>query len=230
MPARAVTFDFGQTLCDLDTDLLSRRLAGRGLTVAPDRLEAASTGAWSAYDAAIHAGMGGHPWEFFMTRLLALAGAPEPAAAEAAAWLWTEQPRLNLWRRPIAGMIELVRALRAAGLPVGVVSNSEGKLAELCAEIGWEGEFLFVADSGKLGMEKPAPGIFHWAVERLGVPAAEVVHVGDSFPADVEGARRAGLQALWFRGRGARSLPEGVRRAEDAAEVRAALRALGTPV
>ncbi|APR82379.1 Hypothetical protein A7982_07728 [Minicystis rosea] len=230
LPALAVTFDFGQTLCDLDTAMLSRRLAERGLDVAAERLEASVPEAWSAYDAAIVAGHGGHPWKFLMTRLLSLAGAAEAPAREATDWLWTEQPHQNLWRRPIAGMIEVVRALRAAGAKVGVVSNSEGKLAELAHEIGWGNEFLFVADSGKLGMEKPEPGIFLWAVERLGVPAAQVVHIGDSWAADVEGARRAGLRAIWFRGKGPRTLTEDVQRADDEASVRAALRAWGIDV
>jgi putative hydrolase of the HAD superfamily len=124
-------------------------------------------------------------------------------------------------------MIELVRALRGRGVPVGVVSNSEGRLAELIAEIGWGEEFLCVADSGKLGIEKPDPAIFHLAAEALGVAAAAVIHVGDSFGADVRGALGAGLQAVWFRGRGAPALPEGVRRAEDAPGLAAALREMG---
>jgi putative hydrolase of the HAD superfamily len=126
-------------------------------------------------------------------------------------------------------MIDVVRALRAAGVPVGIVSNSEGKLAELAAEIGWEKEFLFVADSGKLGIEKPDPAIFLWAAERLAVPAAQVVHIGDSWAADVEGALRAGMRAVWFQpsGGGARTLPAAAQRATDAAGVRAALRAWG---
>jgi putative hydrolase of the HAD superfamily len=230
LPALAVTFDFGQTLCDLDTGMLSRRLAERGLDVPADRLEAAVPEAWSAYDAAIHAGHGGHPWKFLMTRLLSLAGAPPDPARDAVDWLWTEQPSKNLWRRPIAGMIDVVRALRGAGVPVGIVSNSEGKLAELAAEIGWGDDFLFVADSGKLGIEKPDPAIFHWAAERLAVPAAQVAHVGDSWAADVEGALRAGMRAVWFQphgGGGTRALPLEAQRATDAAGVRAALRAWG---
>jgi len=158
-----------------------------------------------------------------MTRLLSLAGAPADPARDAVDWLWTEQPRKNLWRRPIAGMIDVVRALCLASVPVGIVSNSEGKLAELAAEIGWGHDFLFVADSGKLGMEKPDPAIFQWAAARLDVPLAQIVHVGDSWAADVEGALRAGMRAVWFRGDGGRALPPEVRRAEDAAGVRAAL-------
>ena len=46
--ARAVTFDFGQTLAEVDTDLLARRLAERGVACAPDALARATTAAWRA--------------------------------------------------------------------------------------------------------------------------------------------------------------------------------------
>jgi putative hydrolase of the HAD superfamily len=227
MSALAVTFDFGQTLCDLDTGMLARRLAERGISASAERLEAAVADGWRAYDAAIAAGFGGHPWKVFMASLLAAADVEEPARAAAVDWLWTEQPKQNLWRRPIAGMIELCRALRASGVPVGVVSNSEGRLAELIDEIGWGGDFVVVADSGKLGIEKPDPAIFAWTAQQLGVPLAGIVHVGDSWGADVDGAVRAGLRAIWFRARAPRALPSGVVRAENAEEVRAALAVWG---
>lgn len=222
----AVTFDFGQTLCDLDTAMLARRLGERGLTTSAEALEASVPDAWRAYDAAIAAGLGGHPWKTLMTRLLEGAGVAA-SLGDTVDWLWTEQPRQNLWRRPISGMIELVRELRGAGVPVGVVSNSEGRLAELVAEVGWADDFAVIADSGRLGMEKPDTAIFRWAAERLGVPLDRIVHVGDSWGADVVGALRAGMPAIWYRGRSPRPLPPEVRRAEDAAEVRAALEAWG---
>lgn len=227
MPSLAVTFDFGQTLCDLDTALLSRRLAERGLTVPEGRLEPAVTDGWRAYDAAIAAGLGGHPWKTFMASLLGSAGIAGAPLAETVDWLWDEQPQQNLWRRPIAGMIELCRELRAAGVPVGIVSNSEGRLAELVDEVGWSADFGVIADSGRLGVEKPDPFIFRWAAERMGVAVERIVHVGDSWGADIEGALRAGMRAIWFRGRWVRALPPEVRGAGEAAEVRAVLEGWG---
>ena len=140
LPALAVTFDFGQTLCDLDTGMLSRRLAERGLDVPADRLEAAVPEAWSAYDAAIHAGHGGHPWKFLMTRMLSLAGAPPDPARDAVDWLWTEQPSKNLWRRPIAGMIDVVRALWANARALGRRAEALGKRLEILLEVNISGE------------------------------------------------------------------------------------------
>ena len=60
-----------------------------------------------------------------MADLIVRAAGVDGADADAlAAWLWTEQPARNLWRRPVPGMIELVRDLRAAGIAVGVLSVS----------------------------------------------------------------------------------------------------------
>jgi putative hydrolase of the HAD superfamily len=127
-------------------------------------------------------------------------------------------------------MIELVGLLRAAGVRVGVLSNSEGKLAELFDEIGWGGRFDVVIDSGREGIEKPDPRIFEIAASRLGAPIEALVHVGDSKPADVDGARAAGARAIWF-GRVARAIDDaGVRSAHDAAACRDALHYFGAPL
>jgi putative hydrolase of the HAD superfamily len=226
MKARAVTFDAGQTLVELDTAMLSRRLAERGLTVDAPALDRAQPPAWRTYED-VMAGEGGHeePWQIFMRTLLEGAGVDAAQARALAAWLYDEQPTKNLWRRPIAGMFELAAELAARGVPVGIVSNSEGRLAELVDEIGWRAPFAAIIDSGRVGVAKPERAIFEHAARALGVEMGEVVHVGDSRSADIEGARAAGMRAIWFGDR-ARPRPDDgndVAVATDAAGVRAAL-------
>jgi len=46
------------------------------------------------------------------------------------------------------------------------------------------------------GIEKPDPRLFHLTLERLGVVAADVVHIGDNEIDDIEGASAAGVRAL----------------------------------
>ncbi|MEZ4368295.1 MAG: HAD family hydrolase [Kofleriaceae bacterium] len=217
---RALTFDAGQTLVELDPVLLGARLGERGVAVAAAALEEAIAPAWLAYDAAV-----GTPraWHAFMAATLEGAGVASAEVPALVDWLWSEQPRRNLWRRPVAGMLELADAARAAGLRIGVISNSEGRLAALFDELGWGGRFDDVVDSGVLGIEKPAPGIFEASFAALGVRADEVVHIGDSWPADVLGACALGARAIWFGRTDDRALPTGVARAKDAAEVAAAL-------
>lgn len=198
---RAVTFDFGQTLAEMDTAMLARRLAERGVSVTAAALEDARPAMWRRYNEAIREGLGGHPWVLLMTTLLRSVGVAADASVVLSEWLFTEQPRRNLWRRPIDGMIERVRGLRARGVPVGVISNSEGGLAHLIDEMGWTADFDVVADSGALGIEKPDRAIFAWTAARLGVDLGDIVHVGDSWAADYLGGRAAGMRVVLFRGR-----------------------------
>ena len=228
----AVTFDVGQTLLELDAAYLAARLASQGVVVTVAVIDAASAGAWASYEAEIRAGGEHHPWKLLMERWLAGAGVGAgagPGRHALVEWLWQAQPTHNLWRRPVPGMIDVVDALRGRGVVVGVVSNSEGHVAELLAEVGWGDRFAAVADSGRLGVAKPDPGIFAWAAAALGADPARSIHVGDSDAADVAGARAAGWSALWFgpqaaatRAAGAPARP-GVLVAADADEVAAAL-------
>lgn len=231
---RAVTFDAGQTIIQLDTAMLAARLREREVVVAPEAIVAAQAAAWRHYEAIVKAGGHETPWQGFMAALVGVAaGVDEAQAGALARWLWGEQPRRNLWRQPVPGMIEIVRELRAAGIGVGVISNSEGRLAELFDEIGWGGELGFVIDSGRVGIEKPDPRIFALALERLGVAAADAVHVGDSRVADVDGARAAGWRAVWFgdaAGAAARPDDDGIAVARDAAALRGVLRAWGVAI
>jgi putative hydrolase of the HAD superfamily len=233
----AVTFDYGQTLAELDTALLARRVGERGARVDAARLEAESPAAWAAYDDAKRRGETGFPaWRSFMATLLARAGAEsvlDPGSDMTSSlvdFLWSEQPKKNLWRRPIAGMAELVQGLAGRGVPLGIVSNSEGHLAELLAEMGLSRYFGVVADSGKLGFEKPDRRIFDFAAAGLGVEATDLVHIGDAWVADIEGALAVGARAIWIApGSGPDPLPAGVVRCATASDVRSALRGFGVP-
>jgi putative hydrolase of the HAD superfamily len=225
--ARAVTFDYGQTLADLDTELLARRAGERGVALQPARLDREAAAAWRAYGAAKRAGgTGPEPWLAFMRELLERAGAGRATASSLAQWLWSEQPRQNLWRKPIEPMLALCRELARAGVPLAVVSNSEGRLAELVAELGQAELFPVVADSGRVGFEKPDPRLLAWAASRLGVRPDEVVHVGDTWDADVEGALRAGARAIWITAEAGRAAQD-VWACRDAPEVRGVLVELG---
>ena len=192
---RAITFDAGQTLVELDTAMLSARLGERGVACTAAALERALPGAWKHHEAAVAAGAK-HPWKEMMTALLE--GAVVAGSAPHVDWLFDQQPTRNLWRRPVEGMRMLVEELHAARVPMAVLSNSEGRLEELLVELDWARLFVAIADSGRLGVSKPDPGIFAWTCERLGVAAEDVVHIGDSREADVEGAIAAGLRAVWF--------------------------------
>src|SRR6478609_7260878 len=158
---RAVTFDFGQTLAELDHDFLLKRVHTFGAELDPVASRAATVSAWHAYGAAKSLGHA-RAWQAMMLELLRAggvqkirAGAADPAYAEKIAQLlWDAQPTHNLWRKPIAGMFELCAELRAKHVPVGIISNSEGHLAELVEELGYGALFSVIIDSGRVGIDK----------------------------------------------------------------------------
>lgn len=84
--------------------------------------------------------------------------------------------------------------------PLAVVSNFYGNLPVVLADYGLSRFFGFVVESAVVGVRKPDPQIFTLAVERLGIPASEVLVVGDSFSKDIVPARQAGCQTVWFKG------------------------------
>jgi len=224
-----VTFDYGQTLAELDHDFLAQRVQSFGGQLDSSAAQAADVAAWAAYGAAKALGHA-RAWQRMMLEFLRAggirpaSGLDEPEYAEKIAnRLWDAQPSYNLWRKPVPGMFELVRALVAKQIAVGVISNSEGRLAELLQELGQAASFRVVVDSGRVGFDKPDARIFEHGAKAMGMALAEIVHVGDAWEADVVGARNAGAQAVWFRPTDARALPHGVVACRDARELRSAL-------
>jgi HAD superfamily hydrolase (TIGR01509 family) len=106
----------------------------------------------------------------------------------------------------------------AGSFALGVVSNFYGNVERILRDAGIGPLLGVVADSTVIGAAKPEAAIFRHAVARLGIPAGETLHVGDSYERDVLGARAAGLHAAWLTGeRGASATGD-----RDAADVRLA--------
>ena len=87
-------------------------------------------------------------------------------------------------------------ALRERGLKLGVISNWDDRLRPLLESLRFTDWFDSIVVSCEVGASKPAVAVFETAVQQLGVPADAILHVGDSFEMDVEGARNAGLNAV----------------------------------
>jgi putative hydrolase of the HAD superfamily len=54
-----------------------------------------------------------------------------------------------------------------------------------------------VITSEKVGVKKPNPKIFHYAMEISGASSEESMMIGDNFEADILGARNVGMQAIF---------------------------------
>ncbi|MFZ5815746.1 MAG: HAD family hydrolase [Bacillota bacterium] len=135
------------------------------------------------------------PWWIEHNRIgLAALGLPEEAATRVHR-LARELPDSD-WIDP--EVLPLLRHLRERGFQIGLVSNWDGTLVERCAVWGLTPYVDFIGDSEVYGSPKPDPAFFHHVLEQLGVAPAEAFHVGDSWGADVVGARAAGVTAVLF--------------------------------
>jgi putative hydrolase of the HAD superfamily len=92
-----------------------------------------------------------------------------------------------------------LRALRAAGVRLVVVSNWDASLRERLAETGLAALLDGVVASAPFGAAKPDPAIFARGLELAGADAAAAWHVGDSEREDVDGARAAGVAPILLR-------------------------------
>jgi FMN phosphatase YigB (HAD superfamily) len=81
---------------------------------------------------------------------------------------------------------------------LGVVSNFYGNLEGACESSGLASLFGAMADSQRVGAEKPDPAIFQAALSALHAAPETTVMVGDSLRRDYEGARRSGLNFIWI--------------------------------
>lgn len=101
---------------------------------------------------------------------------------------------------PAEGAAEALVALQEAGVPLAVVSNAGGTMEkqllhhDVCSVDGTDhARVAIVVDSHVVGIEKPDPAIFSFALDELGLAAERCIYVGDTVHFDVQGARAAGL-------------------------------------
>jgi putative hydrolase of the HAD superfamily len=91
---------------------------------------------------------------------------------------------------------DVLRALHASGLKMGLISNSHRCLASFQTHFDLQGLFAVTVSSVEHGYMKPHRSIFEAALRAARVEAAEAVMVGDSLTHDVDGARRLGMRGV----------------------------------
>ena len=111
----------------------------------------------------------------------------------------------GLWTEPLDDSIRDLRMLHEAGIPMAIVSNADGTVAQILERAGVcqvgagpHVPVLTIVDSGALGIAKPDPATFAPALDVLGTDPARTLHVGDSVHYDVRGAEAAGMAAVHF--------------------------------
>ena len=98
---------------------------------------------------------------------------------------------------PRPGALELLRAVRAAGVPVGLASNSSREFVERALSVSQlaDGHFDVVVSADDVASPKPAPDIYLAACAGLGVEPERAAALEDS-PPGVASARAAGMYVI----------------------------------
>lgn len=115
--------------------------------------------------------------------------------------IYTAFGQADRWQ-PFDDVIPVFERLVAMGYNLGLISNWDTRLPSLMVETGLSKYLDFVISSASVGLLKPQPQIFELALSRAGVEAAEALHVGDHYYADVLGARSVGITPILIDRRG----------------------------
>jgi putative hydrolase of the HAD superfamily len=205
VPIDTLFLDAGNTLVGMDLDLVCETLAAHGVPAAPADVERAEARARPLLSRHLGAGRSSEARDTFAFHVAnVLAGLPhgrpdardERSLAPAVATRLKDAGTRRLWSRVLPGVPEALAALRAAGVRLAVVSNSDGTVEEGLERAGLRGHLDAVFDSARVGWEKPDPRIFAHALATLRCAPERAAHAGDLFAVDVLGARAAGVHGI----------------------------------
>lgn len=197
--ATAVFFDVDYTLIYPGPTFEAegyRRFAGRhGLAVDPSRYAAAVAAASVELESASGGAYRAELFVRFARRVLQEMGAAGPAVETCAREIydeWAACRHFSLYD----DVQPALRALRAAGMRMGLISNTHRCLSALQQHFDLAPYIGCAVSSSDHGYMKPHPGIFQEALRQLGAQPAEAVMVGDSLANDILGARRIGMRGV----------------------------------
>ena len=137
---------------------------------------------------------GARGWGLIMATMFDAAGVAKGALPELLETLWASHVEHNLYSKVPDGFFDAMKAIRARGVKVAIVSNSEGMLDRLFEKLGILAAFDAVVDSAKVGVEKPDARIFEIACERTGTTPERALHLGDTMSTDIVGAQNAKMR------------------------------------
>jgi FMN phosphatase YigB (HAD superfamily) len=201
---RAVLFDLGGTLVeerdftqwadvgrrlflDLDLDQLAHAYAEveRRLDAEPP------SGTWAVRRAAF--------WQEVLSRTVERD--LEPGTGEKFLALRAAEPRTV---RVFSDVRRCLDRLQGQRRRLGVISNSsdEASVRAILDRAEILPYFTTLVSSGTEGVWKPDPELFRRGAERIGVPPAEALYVGNLPSTDARAAARAGLHAVWLNREG----------------------------
>ena len=204
MEIKVITFDLDNTLWDVEPALLRAEEAQQ------DWLRKHRPGAVDNYD---HSEL----WEFkksvwrrhphllhhvsqiriqMLYELQMAAGYTEQEAhsgAEQAFAIFLEQrQQVQLYEEALA-----VLEILSSSYTLGALTNGNADVYK--TDAGEHFDFAYLAED--IGASKPQPDMFQAALQRTGVEAHNVIHVGDDPEHDIQGARDVGMHTVWMNSR-----------------------------
>jgi putative hydrolase of the HAD superfamily len=201
---KVITFDLDNTLWDVEPALIKAEQAQQSW------LQQHRPGAVDAYD---HEGL----WEFkksvwrrhpellhhvskiriqMLYELQLVAGYPEQearsGAEQAFAVFLAQRQQVQLYEEALA-----VLEVLACDYTLGALTNGNADVYK--TDAGDYFDFAYLAQ--EIGASKPHPDMFHAALQRTGVAAHNVIHVGDDPEHDIRGAMEIGMHTVWMNSR-----------------------------
>lgn len=205
MPIQAVLFDLDNTLThrDLTAQAYSRYLAEYYAPalkqVDSDKIieivRRIDNGGYPKKELLTHGSIGASAAYALLQELSWL----NPPTIDELAHFWFSQFGRFAVEMPAAEQV--LTQLKDEGYQLAIVSNGgHDTRLNTIRGLGIETYFDEIISSGLVGFNKPQPEIFQITAERLGVQPAQCLYIGDHPVNDVQGAKEAGMHALWMQG------------------------------
>lgn len=86
--------------------------------------------------------------------------------------------------------------------PMVLVSNFYGNIHAVLKDFDLLDFFDDIIESAVVGIRKPDPAIFGLGVDKLNLPASNIVVIGDSYTKDIVPADKNGCKTIWLKGLG----------------------------
>ena len=196
MPLKALFFDVGNTLLFPNREKMLRGLHKQGIFPTEDLLHKVERQTKHEFDSLLegNSGVDRGFWRIYYSHLLEQLGLTD---ADVCDDLVTRTRISANWCDIRPGTREALLCL-SEKYRLGVISNADGKIAEVLERSGIADCFETITDSGIVGKEKPHPAIFEAALNSLGITPLESLYTGDVYSVDYLGATRFGMRGVLF--------------------------------
>lgn len=208
MAIKALFFDVGNTLLFPNRQRMLRSLHAREIFPPEELMQEVERQTKREFDELLesHASVDHGFWNIYYSRLLKELGlADDSICSDLVACTRISANWCDIRPGTREALLRLARNYR-----LGVISNADGKIAQILDHCGIADCFETIIDSGIVGKEKPHPLIFQTALESLGAAPEASLYTGDLYSVDYLGSKQAGMNSVLFDVSGAykgRGLP-----------------------